>query len=198
MNIIDCADNVHRLSDFKIDLSTCFELFSLNKTQLDELVCKTYSIYGYCANVKTCAKSHQTDEIIKIEMVKKLKKNKNFDMSSVQICTDSSSEMKNQLLKESSFVENDLNINKTHSSGLDAFMTGYVMLHFVNKYSLFKYKCNPTQSTDLTNLNDFENLDSFKFNVYLSGKDYPLLVKKSQFSKTSLSHQEKRLKLAPK
>ena len=76
MNVIDSANNVQRLSDFKIDLITCSELFSLSKTQLDEFVCKTYSTYGYCANVKTCTKSHQTDEIIKIEMIKKLKKNK--------------------------------------------------------------------------------------------------------------------------
>jgi hypothetical protein len=192
MNVIDSANNVHRLNDFKIDLSTCLNLFSLSKNQLEESVCKTYSIYGYCANVKTCKKSHQTDEIIKIEMIKNLKKKKNFDLGSLQIDTHSS---EHHIIEGSCLVENDLSINETHSSGLDAFMTGYVMLQFINKYSSFQYQSSPNHSTNRISLNEFENMSSFKFNVYLTGKDYPLLVKKSQFSKTSLTHQEKRLKM---
>ena len=84
--------------------------------------------------------------------------------------------------------------NHTHSAGLDAFMTGYIMLTYLNKFGKFKLKTN-TNESEIVNLNQFEGLESFQSNVYLTGKDYPLMVKKSNFTSLSQNHQDKKARL---
>ena len=90
-------------------------------------------------------------------------------------------------------IQNITTTNKTHTAGLDAFMTGYVMLNYLNKFSKFERK-NSNESS--CSLEQFVNLSEFNFSVYLSGKDYPLIVKKSNFASTSLNHQEKKQRTA--
>jgi len=60
--------------------------------------------------------------------------------------------------------------NKGHTAGFDAFMTGYIFAHYLCKFS----SC----------LSDLRN------KVYLSGKDMPLLLTKSQFTKNSKQHSD--------
>lgn len=79
-----------------------------------------------------------------------------------------------------------------HSAGLDAFMTGYVMLAYVAKYSTTK---SDQKTKTRIKLNDLDGLERFVNNVYLSGKDYPFCVQKSHFVACSSNHQAKKIKL---
>ena len=65
-----------------------------------------------------------------------------------------------------------------HRAGFDAFMTGFCMASFLRQFE---------KSRDLSMV---ENLPDFANRLNLSGKDIPLKITKSQYSKTSVSHQE--------
>lgn len=80
-----------------------------------------------------------------------------------------------------------------HNAGVDSFMTGFVMLYYINKFSQFKAKSNTTTTT--ISLNDFVDFDRFASNIYLTGKDYPFMVKKSFYSSTTVKHQNKKIKI---
>ena len=181
------------LSDYDLDISE----LTLNREDLEKSACKNFSLYGYCAHVlsKQCNKLHSVDVIIKIELLKKLKKNKkpkseNATSIASQDLTDIES---NKTERENATDELNFD-NQIHSAGLDAFMTGYVMLSFLNKFSKFKLKKKESLSV-VTNLNNFSELESFQFNVYLTGKDYPLMVKQSNFASLSHNHLEKKKRI---
>lgn len=76
-----------------------------------------------------------------------------------------------------------------HRAGFDSFMTGYA---FACAFSQFG--CVATDN-DSVKLNDVSALDDVRNKVTLSGKDIPLLIKKGNFAKTSLLHNEKIVKL---
>lgn len=80
-----------------------------------------------------------------------------------------------------------------HNAGFDSFMTGFVMLYYISKFSQFKSKSNSTTTTTIS-LNDFADFDRFMSNIYLTGKDYPFMVKKSFYSSTTVKHQNKKIK----
>lgn len=64
--------------------------------------------------------------------------------------------------------------NGGHRAGYDAFMTGFIYAVFMTECNGLKDKCN-----------------EWKNKLYLGGKDYPLSVGKSIFSKHSKQHLEK-------
>lgn len=81
-----------------------------------------------------------------------------------------------------------------HNAGFDSFMTGFVMLYYIRKFSQFKAKSNTTTTTTIS-LNDFADFDRFASNIYLTGKDYPFMVKKSLYSSATVKHQNKKIKI---
>lgn len=68
-----------------------------------------------------------------------------------------------------------------HRAGFDSFMTGFSFAVYISKYGSYKGS---------SNLDDC-GMEAFKNNVYLSGKNMPLTIVKSAFSKTSKDHKEK-------
>lgn len=175
------------LSDYTIDLNKN-NLRLMTKEQIEKYFCKTFSVYGYCPNNKVCSKSHDVEDILRLELIKKEKKNLK------KIKTDLA--VLNESVEYTNFnitFENCL--NTIHNSGYDAFMTGAAFLCMLNKFNNFKLKdvCPKTKDNcDYFILDDFDELNQFNFKIYLTGKDYPLLVQKSNFSKTSVNHQEKK------
>ena len=164
-------------------------------------ICSNYSTHGYCKNTEKCDKSHDINLIIKSEVNQKSKKKKKSKQSEAKTSNEDSNETKMETegnSEENLQTEKEVEkINQMHSAGLDAFMTGYAMLNYLNKYSKLKLK-NAENSNQLLKLNDFEKLDEFNFKIYLTGKDYPLMVQKSNFATNSTTHKEKRLKLMNK
>lgn len=176
------------LSDYDIDLDKLVCSFEKTKDQIEASICKTYSVYGYCTNLinKKCTKTHDIETIIKLELFKKEKLKRRKLKAKQQ-----------SLETEEEFIEENENLNKIrHNAGLDAFMTGYVMLNFLNKFTKFKLKNDVISPNNKNSLNEFDGLDNFNFNVYLTGKDYPLIIQKSNFSSLSLNHEEKKLRLS--
>ncbi|CAH1774981.1 unnamed protein product [Owenia fusiformis] len=80
--------------------------------------------------------------------------------------------------------------NGGHRAGFDAFMTGFAMATFITK-------CGKYETKDIsakTIMADFK-IESLVNRVFLCGKDFPLQIAKSNFSKTSKDHSEKWEKL---
>lgn len=80
---------------------------------------------------------------------------------------------------------------KGHRAGHDAFMTAFSFASFlVRKLAARRGKTEEAAFADLTK--DVRN------RICLSGKDFPLLVQKSNFSKNSKGHLARYAKLVPK
>lgn len=164
-------------------------------------ICTTFSTYGYCAKRTECSKSHNVNEIIELELSKRKSGRgggNNKSTKKLKVSEDAAEENAGETDK----CQEEEIINKVHSAGLDAFMTGYVMLNAVNKVSKFRMENeNEQEEIRTTNnrikLSQFTGISSkFKSNVYLTGKDYPLMIVKSNFSSCSSSHNEKRMRLS--
>lgn len=192
-----------KLLDYELDLN---EEISTDSTK----ICKNFSTYGYCKTSQTaCSNSHDTDLIIKMELIKKNKKAskksktaqlnvaKNEELrEGVSDGTLESVEIKDE---DQTVVEKGKEINKAHNAGLDAFMTGYIMLHYINKFSKFERATDEdADSNKVIKLNKFNRMEEFSFQIYLTGKNNALMVKKSNFASTSASHQEKKQRLCNK
>ena len=180
--------NSLQLSDFQMNLS--------KKELTEKKICHNYSTYGYCSRIETCNKSHDVNTIIQAELNKKKPKStlkqqeEEEEEETVNVKETASTEKITETVRS--------NQNQAHSAGIDSFMTGYVMLNFLNKLTKFKMTSDSeSTSVDSTNktpihlLNEFD-LALFKNKVYLTGKDYPLMVVKSNFASTSANHKEKR------
>ncbi|XP_067677671.1 target of EGR1 protein 1-like isoform X2 [Haliotis asinina] len=79
-----------------------------------------------------------------------------------------------------------------HRAGYDAFMTGYIMAYYFTKFGKL-----PTETRRNVKLTDL-NVEEFKNKVYLCGKDIPLVITKSSFTKPSKDHREKMEKIKSK
>ncbi len=169
----DKNETIFKLSDFQIDLSV----------DIEKKICHNYSTYGFCAKIETCSKSHDVNAIIQAELNKK-KSNKKQNL--VQTNQETS------LLATNSEINQSNDLNQIHNAGLDSFMTGYVMLNYINKFTKFKVISDLLNNDKLNfQLNDFD-LENIKNKVYLTGKDYPLMIRRSNFATTSQNHKEKR------
>jgi hypothetical protein len=186
------------LAEFNLDADEA--MMCLSKEDLEKNVCQNYAVYGSCAHMvsKKCAKIHSVDEILKIELVTKQKRSKKARVENPVPGADK----EEQTPENEKLVDDSIGLvgNHTHSAGLDAFMTGYIMLNYLNKFGKFKVKSGEedaaSSSCDILNLNRFEGLENFHSNVYLTGKDYPLMVKKSNFTSLSHNHQDKKARIS--
>ena len=76
-----------------------------------------------------------------------------------------------------------------HRAGFDAFMTGYIFASFVSKY---RKSVSGSMNADGVSVHELLLEDEEYANkVYLGGKDFPLQILPSNFSKPSKSHLEK-------
>ena len=123
--------------------------------------CEQYAAHGYCNFGKECTKSHDLDLILDYELPlsKKVKLN-----SSASHTKDHSSSHTHTIEKNSNSQTNQ--VHGDHSACYDAYMTGYVfasqIIHSQGK--------------------------SHQNRLYLMGKDRPLIIEKSNFSKYSKAH----------
>ena len=72
-----------------------------------------------------------------------------------------------------------------HRSGYDAFMTGYAFGTFLYTHCPSEPTVNGTLDSKIAGLKDLVN------NIFLSGKDHPLKIRSSNYSKPSVESQEK-------
>ena len=183
----------YTLSDFiKLDLS------KFDKNNLDKELCSTYKSFGYCHNMinKKCTKSHSADKILIMELLnkdKKVQKQKIEKNLSVCATGETYTEKAYDILESNDLKKDEEIQNQVHNAGLDSFMTGYIMLNFINKFTKFKIK---EKNHDKITLNNFMNIENLINNVYLTGKNYPLMIKKSNYSSISLNHQEKKNRIS--
>ena len=137
-------------------------------------------MYGYCKKIETCPKSHDINSIIQTELNAEQRKKKNKKLAKYSIIEKSN--------EPSEKIE-----NKPHSAGLDAFMTGYIMLNYINRFS--KFKITDNLDHEKPELSHFDFCETrFKNNIALAGKDYPLSICKSNFATISIRHKEKKEK----
>ncbi|XP_018009775.1 target of EGR1 protein 1 [Hyalella azteca] len=84
-----------------------------------------------------------------------------------------------------------------HSAGIDAFMTAYVFASYINRANNLKLSHNPSsinsdvEAAQLDFSPESLGLCSEVNKIYLMGKSFPFLVRKSPFAKHSKSHIEK-------
>lgn len=80
--------------------------------------------------------------------------------------------------------KNKTNISRTegHRACFDSFMTGFIFAHFIEKFG---------KNKDKTDLGGLDGMADFKNKVALGGKDFPLNVVQSSFTKTSKEHNER-------
>lgn len=166
--------------------------------------------HGWCSKQSFCPLSHDIDLIIDVDMFlegrksrkrKRRKLNKdNKDMNgtsgdyskevddsnvsvSDDLCegddksadkSDVSELSSDEILKRLKEDNYDTHGNGGHRAGYDAFMTGFIYAVYRTTDNMWKDKT-----------------DEWKNKLYLGGKDYPLSVSKSSFSKHSKNHLEK-------
>ncbi len=82
-----------------------------------------------------------------------------------------------------------------HRAGFDAFMTGFAMATFVSQHGRVRISSSPDIPGVTDTFVEFYGLEELVNKLYLGGKDVPLQIAKSHFSKTSASHCEKMKKL---
>jgi hypothetical protein len=180
-----------------------------NYLKIENNLCKMYCKFGFCSNNerKSCSKLHNTNLILNIEIIKaKAKMNNNKKKRELKVVEAENDvvnkkniklddEQVNNEVLESSLVERfDLgSCNYAHTSGIDAFMTGYSFVYFLQKFSSLVEIMNDSDD-NFIKLCDL-SLTNWLNNVYLSGKDYPLIINKSNFVTTSTNHKEKMSKM---
>lgn len=146
-------------------------------------ICDSYANHGHCKSGKSCPNSHDVDLILQKRRAGRKRKKSDIGSES-----------------ETPAKKNGVNVNggseaavvkKTsgvHRAGYDAFMTGFAFA------TMLVHHCKLPQSPESfrpahINAQDIGN------KVYLVGKEFPLLIAKSSFSKNSLSHHVKFKKL---
>jgi hypothetical protein len=211
------SSNTKRLVDFLrvdeqllIDEKVSHSSPTADLKSIENRICKNYAMYGYCQNREEigCTKSHEINLILalewcKMEKSKRKRQKKELDEARQNYKSvleqDNHSSNLNEQNQAKALVSSQkfrLPQNQLHLAGVDAFMTGYVFLSHLNHLGkLLVSESNRQIVESLDNseplsLNYFQ-LDEYLFNVFLTGKDYPLLVCKSSFAKTSQNHQEK-------
>ncbi|XP_053394700.1 target of EGR1 protein 1-like isoform X2 [Mercenaria mercenaria] len=184
-------------------------------------LCDTYTGHGWCPKEKFCPRSHDIDLIIDVDNYMEKNKSRkrkrrrqnretkdinqqslddddddgddsvskgnNSEVSKDVVVTDTvengtNSGVKRKLIDseeilkklKSEMTNEETHANGGHRAGYDAFMTGFI-------YAV--YRASGDTWIDKT--------EEWKNKLYLGGKDYPLSVSKSSFSKHSKQHLEK-------
>ncbi|RHZ46318.1 hypothetical protein Glove_627g29 [Diversispora epigaea] len=179
-----------------------------SKRPREDRYCDQYAQHGFCAKRMKCGFSHDLDLILdgqaKTTSKRKRKRGKpkktsNEKLTKVHINErDTIIEETQETQEGSNNSNNNLNnqnnhseyatvafppalipstkpdqYDNYHSAHYDAYMTGFIFACQLLKYS------------NITVLNNYKN------KLYLMGKNMPLLVEKSEFSNTSVTHREK-------
>ncbi|KAL4236533.1 Target of EGR1 [Mactra antiquata] len=187
---------------------------SLNPEAYKDALCVSYSGHGWCSKQSYCPLSHDIDLIIDVDTFmdgrrsrkrKRRRQNKDTkEMNDISVAdgvdndvnnagnvandnngikehsdnscmvTDHSEVNTAEILKRLKSDGDYIHSNGGHRAGYDAFMTGFI-------YAVY-------QTADDTWI---DKTDEWKNKLYLGGKDYPLSVSKSSFSKHSKLHLEK-------
>jgi len=166
-------------------------------------VCFSYAHHGHCPLGSSCDKSHDIDHIIKhrhTEKEKKYRKRKRpyEGNGSVQQNGHTQEETGNgEPLEQQDDGEDELIVPDSdkppvnsggHRAGFDAFMTGFALTTFLVHQTQI-----PEHPTDFSPAS--LNTQSLVNRIYLVCKDFPMLLAKSSFSKSSLEHYNKMIKL---
>ncbi|KAI9353761.1 ribonuclease CAF1 [Obelidium mucronatum] len=178
-----------------------------------KVYCVQYASHGYCASGPACAKSHDLDIILDEEEAESLqnagkKKAKGESTNAIsKAAVNSTPDVTNPpspkvVVKQIAAIPG-LNASEPaipaitpallqtyHSASFDAYMTGYVF--FAQLQALQPVAPNSPPITLKEQLTAFVKLHGNK--LYLIGKNIPLSIIKSSFSKTSIGHA--RMKLA--
>ena len=131
--------------------------------------------HGFCHKGSSCQKSHDVLRAVIQETQKKNRKRKlkeKDDRSSAQAVEEVSTG--DQHSEKEKF--------KGHRAGHDAFMTAYSFAAFI---------CQKRQGARKEGVDWMDQLGDIRNRLCLSGKTFPLLIKKSDFAKCSKSHLEK-------
>ncbi|RWS01222.1 target of EGR1 protein 1-like protein [Dinothrombium tinctorium] len=170
------------------DLSCVF----LSKKPEGVKVCKNYSYHGWCVKGTSCPNSHNIHLILHEKIERKSKKAKQ-NINKVKkfyednkLCEEN--DEKNDEAKEKTFdpSANPMNVNSgIHSSGFDAFMTGYCFAVYIALYGGDKVDAKTKFTPTNIGLKRFHN------SLYLTGKDIPLKVNASSYSRVSQNHKTK-------
>ena len=150
---------------------------------------------GWCANASQCPKSHDIDIILDSEgslASKKKRKRRKNKTSGENSCaesimdTESISEQASETQSGSDQQGRMKGRVEGHRAGFDAFMTGFIFAFFTARYGHVNCVGTDTKIT----LGEL-GVEDFKNKVFLSGKDIPLHISKSAFTKNSKEHKEK-------
>lgn len=140
-------------------------------------VCQNYASHGWCSKGRDCPLSHDIDAVLDVEFSKQNKKRRKKGNSTNAMEQDTLKDAESTMESEMEGVANtDQQPPGGHRAGYDAFMTGFAFATFWLQFG---------DSSDKVQINEEKN------KIYLCGKDQPLLVMRSQFSKISLDHNEK-------
>ena len=170
-----------------------------------------FQSYGWCSRGSHCSHSHSVDSVLDVEHEKrqkrKRKRNRNANNEGSEMITseqeeDDSNDIEIEDGKTGSqyeggaggdgengegVVNNGVTVRRsgTHRAGFDSFMTGFAFAVALTKYGAISKSDDGTDSTVQISFDEVKN------KVALSGKDIPLLIRKSNFAKTSALHNEK-------
>lgn len=140
-------------------------------------------VNGWCPSNVNCGESHDIDRIL--DSCKRKKKDKLALLKSIN---DGLREQNLFNLKQFTLNECDHHKKRAislHNSGFDAFMTGYCFTFYLLDYSDPVIQPGDRLSIKTNGLHKMYN------KLYLTGKDQPLMIKKSNFGKLSQPHLNK-------
>ena len=108
--------------------------------------------------------------------------------SNTQNVTEESVSMEQLSVQESDKPSDNINEQRTegHRAGFDAFMTGFIFACNILEYGQVK---KATSGSEMS-FKDFK-MEEYGNKLCLTGKDIPLQIIRSSFSKTSKDHKEK-------
>ena len=173
----------------------------------DVQLCSSFANHGHCSEGKRCPKSHDIDQIVISKDAntkrndRKRKRAKDSGLESMDECTDKKAAKPiepevvtdHEVLNSSKIKQN----GGSHRAGYDAFMTGYGFATFIVHSALTNSSSTKTcQSEAISRFlgvptsPEFTDLNIMN-RIYLVCKDIPFMIRKSAFSRNSVSHTEK-------
>ena len=164
-----------------------------------------FQSYGWCAFGRRCRHSHHIDHILDLVESKSQRKRRKRqkranpsessdkgDTKVVEKPDDSepAADVGNKDVTNGKPTEEGCPVNtqiqraEGHRAGYDAFMTGFCYSYDILRYSRLKTDCVVEKLT----FDNFDMVAEFGNKIYLSGKDIPLQLCRSEYAKTSKGH----------
>lgn len=163
--------------------------------------CESYGYHGHCKNGKQCTESHDIELILDALMKRSAKRKrgsanaKNRKLDAVISIAASPNSTKESINKDNYRLEK---LSVPHSAYYDACMTAFVFCRYVfhQERQMAGYDANGSESSDSSGSATEEDIagswhTQWKNRIYVIGKQIPILLYKSKFSKTSKHHQGK-------